>query len=319
MNSGADINEQAADWLLRLHEGCLDAEELARFDAWKHADNRHTAALERMQNFVAQMQALRLQKAPVRAALSAGRRRTPRSKRSVSALLLAIALALPLGLLVRSQAAVYWLADLRTAPAQWQTRTLADQSQISLAGNSAVDLHFDGQQRRIELLRGEILVDVAHDAQRPFIVATEQGEIRALGTRFLVKREDGSTLLTMLESRVAAHGARSGPTLEVDAGEQARISPDQVQALGTVDTASVADAWQQRQLVVQDQPLTAVLDELAQQRAGYVHFDRAALAELRVSAVLPLDDSDRALQLIADALPVNVQRITPWLVRVSRR
>lgn len=317
--TGADINEQAADWLLRLHENDLDADELARFEAWKQADVQHTAALERMQGFVAQMQALRLQKTPVRAALSAGRRRTPRGKRSVSALLLMIALAVPLGLLVRSQTAAYWLADLRTAPAQWQSHTLADQSQLSLAGNSAVELHFDSQQRRVELLRGEILVDVAHDSERPFIVATEEGEIRALGTRFLVKRENGSTLLTMLESRVAAHGARSSAITEVDAGEQARISPDRVQALSNIDSASVADAWQQRQLVVQDQPLTTVLDELAQQRGGYLHFDRAALAELRVSAVLPLDDSDRALQLIAAALPVDVQRITPWLVRVSRR
>lgn len=314
-----DINEQAADWLLRLHENDLDASELARFDAWKQADAQHAAALERMQGFVAQMQVLRQQKVPARAALSAGRRRVPRGKRSVGALLLVLALAVPIGLLVRSQAAAYWLADLRTAPAQWQTRTLADQSQISLAGNSAVDLHFDDRQRRVELRRGEILVDVAHDADRPFIVATEQGEIRALGTRFLVKRENGSTLLTMLESRVAANAAQSSAITEVSAGEQARISPDHVQLLAAIDSASVADAWQHRQLVVQDQPLTAVLDELAQQRGGYVHFDRAALAGLRVSAVLPLDDSDRALQLIGDALPVDVQRITPWLVVVKKR
>ena len=42
------------------------------------------------------------------------------------------------------------------------------------------------------------------------------------------------------------------------------------------------------------------------------------LAGLRVSAVLPLDDTDRALQLIADTLPLQIKTYTPWLVVISQ-
>ena len=322
MPSCETINQHAASWLIQLNEPGADETLHADFEAWKNLDPRHAAAADRLQGFIGQMSALRPQKASVHAALDsayATRNKTYGGKRSAAALLLLLALLLPSWALWRSDLPSYWLADLHTAPAQWLSQTLPDQSHLTLNGNSAVDLHFDEQQRRIRLLRGEVLVEVAHDPARPFIVETEQGQMRALGTRFVVKRENGITLLTMLESRVAATASANPTSVEVGAGEQARISATQVQLLSVIDPGSVNDAWRYHQLVVQNQPLPEVLDELARQSPGHVQFDREALADLRVSAVLPLDDSERALQLIADALPVRVRQFSPWLVIVSRK
>lgn len=319
MSNLESINEQAADWLIRLNEPDADERLAAEFDAWKRSDARHAAAAERLQGFIGQMSALRAQKASVHAALDAAftnRKRRYRGKRAATALML-LAL-LPAWALWRSELPGYLLADLRTQPAQWLAHELPDHSRVTLSGNSALDLQYDSQQRRIRLLRGEVLVDVAHDSPRPFIVATEQGEVRALGTRFVVTRRDGATLVTMLESRVAATASGNPQALEVNAGEQARITRNDVQLTTTVDTRSVEDAWRHHQLVVRDQPLTAVLDQLARQFPGHMQFDREALADLRVSAVLPLDDSDRALNLLAEALPLQIREFTPWLKVISR-
>lgn len=319
MSNLESINEQAADWLIRLNEPDADERLAAEFDAWKRSDARHAAAAERLQGFIGQMSALRGQKASVHAALDAAftnRKRRYRGKRAATALML-LAL-LPAWALWRSELPGYLLADLRTQPAQWLAHELPDHSRVTLSGNSALDLQYDSQQRRIRLLRGEVLVDVAHDSPRPFIVATEQGEVRALGTRFVVTRRDGATLVTMLESRVAATASGNPQALEVNAGEQARITRNDVQLTTTVDTRSVEDAWRHHQLVVRDQPLTAVLDQLARQFPGHMQFDREALADLRVSAVLPLDDSDRALNLLAEALPLQIREFTPWLKVISR-
>ncbi|MFV9656428.1 FecR family protein [Pseudomonas sp. NY15366] len=319
MSNLESINEQAADWLIRLNEPDADERLAAEFDAWKRSDARHAAAAERLQGFIGQMSALRGQKASVHAALDAAftsRKRRYRGKRAATALML-LAL-LPAWALWRSELPGYLLADLRTQPAQWLAHELPDHSRVTLSGNSALDLQYDSQQRRIRLLRGEVLVDVAHDSPRPFIVATEQGEIRALGTRFVVTRTDGVTLVTMLESRVAATASSNPQALEVNAGEQARITRHDVQLTTTVDTRSVEDAWRHHQLVVRDQPLPAVLDQLARQFPGHMQFDREALADLRVSAVLPLDDSDRALNLLAEALPLQIREFTPWLKVISR-
>jgi transmembrane sensor len=313
------INEQAADWLLQLNEPGATEQLRADFETWKRQDPRHGAAAERLQGFIGQMAALRPQKASVHAALGAAyasRNKPYRSKRSASALLLLLAL-LPAWALWRSGTPAYWLADLHTAPGHWQTQVLADQSELTLNGNSAVNIDFDGERRHIQLLRGEVLVEVAHDPARPFIVETEQGQVRALGTRFVVKRENGSTLLTMIESRTAVSAHDSQDSKRVDAGQQARIADHQVQLLGNVDSTRFNDAWQRHQLLVEDRPLGEVLEQLANQRSGYLYYDTTALAGLRVSAVLPLDDSDRALQLIAEALPVQIKRITPWFIVVK--
>ncbi|MBD9416632.1 FecR domain-containing protein [Pseudomonas sp. PDM16] len=316
----SSIHEQAADWLLRLDEDQPSDTEHARFEAWCKADPRHAEAVERMRGFVGQLQGLRDQRAPAHAALNAAfaSRRLPRGKRGASALLLALALFLPAALAWRGLETGHLMADLDTAPGQWRSQVLSDQSHITLGGNSALDVRFDTEQRRINLLRGEVLVEVAHDAARPFIVATEQGEIRALGTRFVVRNEGDSTLLLMLESRVAAHGSRNPAITQIQAGQQARILLDGVEPLPGIDNAMVEDAWRNRQLVIQDQPLALVLDELARQRQGYLHYDAEELADLRISAVLPLDDSERALQLIGEALPIQVRQVTPWLLLVER-
>ncbi|MDR7375817.1 ferric-dicitrate binding protein FerR (iron transport regulator) [Rhodoferax ferrireducens] len=170
------------------------------------------------------------------------------------------------------------------------------------------------------LLQGEILVEVAPDAQRPFVVETAQGRIRALGTRFSVESQPDSTLLTMLESSVwvqtAAQTGNEGTAIE--AGQRVRIRADGLGPAEAVDVRSVQDAWKFHQLVARDQPLPEVLDALNRHRPGRIVYDRAQLQDIRMLAVLPLDDTDRALQLLTDSLPaLRVRRLTPYLVLVD--
>ena len=312
----SDLDQQAANWVIRLNEGNLSEREQQQFERWKAADPQHGAAFERLQGFVGRLQALRPQQAPVQAALEAARvrRRNPAGR-----VLLGLLVALPVALALRAYPPNYWLADQRTAPAQWQQLKLEDGSQLTLSGNSAVDLNFNGQQRQVRLLRGEILVQVAHDATRPFTVVTDDGQMRALGTRFTVKREAPGTLLSMLESSVAATDANQHDDVQVSAGQQARITPSAVKLLGRIDPRATDAAWKHHQLVVQDRPLPEVLDELARQYGGHVQFDRQQLADLRVSAVLPLDNPRRALQLIADGLPVRIRAYSPLWLQIERQ
>ena len=315
------IDEQAAEWILRLHEEGFSEGLRLEFERWKQQSPQHAAAALRMQDVINRLQALRQQSVPAKAALNAafaGRKALTRRKQAVRALLLAGCLALPITLLVKSHYSEQWLADISSGPNDWKTQRLADNSTITLSGTSALNVHFDGQERRIELLQGEVLVDVAHDSARPFYVETAQGSLRALGTRFVVKRQGDTTVLSMLQSRVAAQSADEQHTLEVSAGSRALIRKNSVELAGSISAASISQAWERHQLVVENQPLAQVLDEIARHRRGHVQFDRHALAGLRVSAVLPLDDTDRALQLIADTLPLQIKTYTPWLIVISQ-
>ncbi|MDD2056693.1 FecR domain-containing protein [Pseudomonas sp. GD03860] len=319
MHADDSIEAQAAEWVLRLSEGELSEQERQAFERWRQLDSRHQATFDRIDSVVAQLHSLRTQRRAVRAALEvSGKRRSkiPRARHllGIGVLLASLGLAMHLG----GYRVDDLFVDLHTAPGEWQTRTLEDGSRITLYGNSAVDLNFDNGQRRVELQRGQVLVDVAPDPGRPFVVVTDDGSFTALGTRFVVSRGDEQSELSMLHSSVAAQSADHSQSLQVRSGGRVWVRPDALGRLPDIDPASFEQAWQGHQLVVEQWPLPQVLEALGRQRRGHVQFDASALADLKVSAVLPLDDTERALQLLAQALPIRLQSFTPLWTRIER-
>jgi transmembrane sensor len=328
------VAEQAAQWIVALTGD--DEAECARaragFEAWQRADPRHATAARDMEQLLDRMQAVRggvgggrPARAALDAAVATGRARAGlrRVRRAGAALVLAAALGLPAWMALHAWPPAYLVADMHTGTGQWQTHTLADGTRITLASGSAVNLRYDPGRRAVELVRGEILVDVAHDAARPFLVETAQGSVRALGTRFVVDRQADATVLSMLESRVAVQAAAPQPeggasAATVEAGQRVRITARGLGPVEAIDARALAQAWQRHQLVVSDQPMAEVLDALDRYRPGHIRYDREQIRHLRVSAVLPLDDTDRALQLLLSSFPeLRMRRLTPWLVLVD--
>ncbi len=313
--------EQAARWIVQLSADCPAERDTARagFAAWKAADPLHATVAADMENLLRQLHAVREPAGgdhrPARAALAAIAPKRQRLRQLAAAS--AVAVLVLTGALALGERPAYLLADLRSPTGQWQTHTLADGSRLTLAGGSAVNVRFNAGERHVELVRGDILVDVAKDAQRPFIVDSGQAAIRALGTRFTVRKEDGATILSMLESTVSAQVPQHRAVV-VQAGQRARITRDGVGPLTSIDAASVQQAWRAHQLVVDDLPLADVLDELARHRPGQLHYDRAQIDGIRVAAVLPLDDTDKALQLLIDNFPrLRIRMLTHYLVMVD--
>ncbi|MDG5497847.1 FecR domain-containing protein [Niveispirillum sp. BGYR6] len=324
MTGGDPILAQAAEWIVRL--GDDDPAERAvaarEFAAWKAADPRHAAAAARMEAVLGRVQSLRGPSTarPALAALAAAGK--PRGRRPlVAGATLVLALCLPLWAALFLWPPAYLLADLRTDKSEWQSRELADGTRITLSGNSAVNLHYDAESRRLELISGDILIDVAKDAARPFLVETAHGRIRALGTRFTVERRADETVVEMLESSTsitARQPVAGAAALTISAGQTAHISAEGVSQGTPVDPASLDDAWKRHQLVVSDQPLADVLDALSRHRRGRILYDRQQIAGLRVTAVLPLDDTDRALRLLHSSFPsLRLRTLTAYLVLVD--
>ncbi|WP_029718476.1 FecR family protein [Rubrivivax benzoatilyticus] len=315
----------AAGWIVRLSADDSAEREAARagFEAWKAADPRHAAVAARLEAFVdgtRRLGAAAPAQRAARSALGGVLAPTPR-RRHLAGAALGLFVAVGIGMLLRLQPATALLADLATGPGELRSSVLADGSRLTLAGGSAVDLGFDAGTRRVSLLQGEVLVEVAKDPARPFVVETAHGRVRALGTRFIVRRDADATLLTMIESSTAASTAppAAGGETVVVAGQSARLDARGVTLLGAVDAGAAEQAFQHRRLVADDLPLAEVLDVLARHRRGLVRYDRDAIAGIRVSAVLPLDDTDRALQLLQNSFPqLRVRLLSRWLVLVDR-
>lgn len=210
-----------------------------------------------------------------------------------------------------------WVGDYRTATGERRDLRLADGSQLILDTRSAVSIRFDGGQRLIELHTGQILIATHPDPQtpaRPFRVRTEQGDILALGTRFTVRVEDGTTTVHVLEKAIeATPDVAPERRQRVAAGERfsfGRGGDDAPQGAELNDAA-----WENGRLIVVDRQLGAVLDELSRYRRGHLGC-APAVAGLRISGAFPLDDTDEALLALAENFPLRIEYRTRFWVNV---
>ena len=180
--------------------------------------------------------------------------------------------------------------------------------------HSAVDVRFDDTTRRIILQEGEIMVETGHGDPRPFIVQTRDGSLRALGTRFMVKREDDGTRLSVLQSRVEAHPENSVELTVYNEGQQVLMHRDRLGQMLAVSPG--ADAWTRGMLVLDNVRLADMVSELNRYQRGHLGVD-PEVADLRITGSFPLNNIELALNALIPTLPVRIQQRTPWWVTVS--
>lgn len=299
------IVEQAAAWLAHLESGDADEADLVAFRQWRGANRAHALAIDRLGGLGARLsQSATVEQDTLRRLFL---KRPRRRGLAVVALFLAMGGA---GYLVsQTTPARIYLADERTAIGETRKVALADGSRIVMGTGSVADLDERGGRRDVELLRGEVYAEVAKGGARPFTVHTADGSAEALGTAFTVRKTADDTRITVVEShvRVCPADAPRAACITLAPGEVARMTATRGERLAAIDPAEGA-AWTEGWLPVSDRPLVEVLDELNRWRTVPVRYDRPALAGLRVSGMLPLNDTDRALVNLERLLPITVVR-----------
>lgn len=322
------IAAQAAEWIVRLDDQ-PDEQTLKAYQTWLAQDPRHAEAIQRLQQLIGSVEQLTVQYANLQVPKHILQQAlTPTQQRSTRKLstktLFSVVLAIGFGILGALQYAPldYWTADTRNRSQSWQQHRLSDHTQIQIAGKGAYNLQYNAQQRVVQLLQGAILVDVAKDAARPFIIQTEHVQIKALGTRFMVTHTVDQTVLTMLESRVEVQSTQqSQASIVVEAGQQIRIN-----AAGFVEDHPTPinpqlfeQAWQQHILVANGESVVEILDILALYYNGKLSFDRTELASLKLTATLPLDRVDESLEILAKELNLKLNNSVPFYIKISKK
>ena len=318
------ILQQALEWQVTFWSGEVTAEERADFQCWLAADSEHARAWAQVQRTDEKLQILCR---PVAAeALRTGAAAARNARRTM----LGVA-----GLLAGAGVAVYavrqtpqWQfagADHRTGRNERREIALADGARLMLGSATAVDVRYDAGLRLVLLHAGEIFIVTALDhaassagAARPFVVQTAEGSMRALGTRFGVRRSDGATRVAVQEGAVEIRPVQEGTAgiVQVHAGQQAHFNRAFVEPLQPLEPNAIA--WTRGLLVAERMRLEDFLAELGRYRSGVLRCD-PAVRDLIVSGVYSLDDTDRALRNLAKALPVQVQTATRWWVTVKPR
>jgi len=243
-----------------------------------------------------------------------GRPPSRQRRNAITKLVLLLTVA-PASILAYQQLPVAaWRAAHRTSTAERRSVQLADGSRVQMNTGTAFDVAYSALQRLLVLHEGELLIETAPDPDavaRPFRVETPDGFIRAIGTRFSVKRIAAWCEVGVFEGAVEAQARNDASHQRVIAAfQQVRFS-----AAGLAATQALAAhgaAWVDGILSADNQRLADFLAELARYRRGWLQCD-PAVADLRISGSFQLDDTDRILRALAGTLPVRiVSRTRYW-------
>jgi len=337
--SDADI-EAANDWLLRLTSGGATERDLADFEAWRDADNRHAAAFAEVRELWNDLAVLSPAAAwqgttdmpgdvpgdmPAPAAIVGDRprhqARRPRRGRMVLGGLMAACLAL--FVIFAGDIQTRFQADYRTGVGERTSFRLPDGTTAHLNTDSAIALTYTAERREIALLRGEALFEVTKDPARPFQVTALQGRSRALGTVFAVQSRDDSAVVTVVEGRVrvAAPAPEDGaaqPGRDVDlSGNQqvAYAAGGSPGAVRRVDAARLT-AWRRGVVFIDGLPLAAALAEIDRYHPGRIVLLSGAGRGEPVTARIALDRIDSGIKALAATHGLTVTHLTDFLVVV---
>lgn len=211
-------------------------------------------------------------------------------------------------------------ADYATAAAETEQVDLADGSEILLNRRSAVQVNYHDDRRVVKLLKGEAIFSVASDPARPFVVNGDQVEVRALGTRFIVREHRGATKITALEHSievtVKTDGNAKNPKVVLRPVQSLRVRDDGSLSAVTEENRKHVTAWTRGRLVFQKRPLVEVLAEIDRHTGGRTILMNDALARQPVSGVFFLDKLDAAGRRIAVELQAEYLKPLPGVTLI---
>jgi transmembrane sensor len=353
----AAIAEQAGEWFVANDEGPLDAQDSAALGAWLKASPVHIEEFLGVSAIARDLREARAdpeyaldailararaeEDAPVRTlwsrAIDAVWGQPPR-RWLTATVTMAVFVVLSVGWFlpwnvtptghpsVSSGTAALHFA---TRHGEQLSRRLADNSILHLNTDSAVTIRYGKNERLVLLTAGQADFEVAHEPERVFRVIAGSAEVVDLGTKFDVRLQHDSTVVTVVEGRVAVGpspilgklGANSSqdhpPSLvQLSADQQIRVAEGEWPAIPASVDSQRTTAWLRREIVFDHEPLEHVVAEYNRYTAKPIEITTPALRNLQISGVFATDDTEAFVAFLRSLKGVRVE-VTETRIRVS--
>ena len=220
-----------------------------------------------------------------------------------------------------------------TGVGQQRIEQLEDGSTITLGGNSRLTVAFSPLQRRLVLESGEVYFEVAKNAERPFIVTVDAGEVKAVGTAFNINKRKQFVTVSVVEGIV-----------DVSRSVEQKVEPNQAQQQAHVDLANErllqgqeiefdqqgavwqtrtdinlerATAWRQGRLAFNNEKLDRVIEDVNRYSAQKLILGDRELGELRYTGTVFNANIDDWLQGLEQAFWVRVLKVDNNIVLLN--
>jgi transmembrane sensor len=342
MQVRAAVAQQAGSWFIANQSGPLEHAERAAFVSWLKASPVHVeeylgvaliahdlpaAADDPQMPLEALIELARADNSDDVVSLEAFVPvREPAPQRTRVPLRWSLATLVGAVVLLLAASALWWMRDgeflgipktYETSHGEQIVAQLPDGTELRLNTDSAATVRYNGGERVVEIGRGQALFTVAQDEQRRFRVTAGDVHVLAVGTRFDSYRKPDVTVVTVVEGSVAVLSGSPPPpdatgippgALQVNAGYQVRVDRGGVSAQPIPVDVQQTEAWLQRKIAFEHQPLGEVANEFNRYVSIPIEIDDAALRALPISGVFDANDIDSFVAFLQTLDGVRVQR-----------
>lgn len=331
------IEAQAAEWVLRMDRGPLAPLEFARFQSWMSRSEFHRQSAERLAKAWGLMDELSLlddlaNSDDVTALLKYDRQQS--SLKLVKALgavaaLLIMCVATWTGNQIYTQHKAHYEAVYVTAVGDVRNVDLPDGSIVRVNTNSKIEINFERKVRNVKLVYGEAFFEVAHAANRPFLVNVGDRQIKAVGTAFNVRLNSGRVAVTVEEGRVAllssvgispnANHAMTELT-QISAGQYA-IFDKLVEKLEIVSARDIQRqlSWRAGMLSFSGEPLSYMIEEVSRYSNLNIEIADDSLREMPIAGYFKVGEVEAMLEVLELMSDVKVERLDQGHIRLTKQ
>ena len=209
----------------------------------------------------------------------------------------------------------------------WDKKLMDDGSVIYAGPGTELTFRMDEERRIVSFTRGEAFFDVAPDPTRPFIVSTDFGSVRVLGTEFLAEYKGNSVVVTVREGKVGVTPDKvardaAQPTATLVANQQIVMSSRGVRGPLMVD-AEREVKWVRNWYEPHGEMVCEIVQQLNQRHDVEVVVDDPQVCRMRISALSfrpsePDDFVEKVNQIYAE-YPYREGIVDGVVLRLRRR
>jgi transmembrane sensor len=275
---------EAAAWVVRLHGPDRSARVEAGLRRWLAEHPDHRSAFELATETWGSTGTVTQ---PVQGRFRQWREARPAAWTTLAAAAGAAAVAILIG--------AFTLLDtppIQTAVGEQRIVTLDDGTRVSLNTDTRLRLHYSDEVRRIELENGEALFDVAKQPDRPFVVTVGDRTVKALGTAFVIRREETRLAVTLVEGKVSVAEEVLSPGTRVVYDVVAGVKRDR-------PNLEKLTAWQRGVVMLEDTPLADAITEMNRYSETKLAVEQPQVAGHQVSGIFRAGDSMRFARAVA--------------------
>ena len=203
-----------------------------------------------------------------------------------------------------------------TAHGERRSWRLPDGSRLSLDTDSAAELDFSPQHRRVVLRRGQAMFDVARDPRRDFEALAGASRVVAHGTVFNVRLTNAVFRVDLVEGAVSV--VAPGQRVSLRAGQSLIERAGRRTLADDPEAVRVATGWREGRLVFQDEALADAVAEMNRYLAEPIRLADDRVGAIRISGAFKAGETSGFLSALEAGFPVVAQRDAAGGVTLSR-